>query len=171
MLLPRLPWYRSALTERRSTMARHYIEMTFFEASKETENKLRWDTTVGGAIFSQYIPKWRVPQPWPKTIGLCLSPRRSGTEDPPNLSPADVRDHPTSRLEPIVAIVRRFREHTKTLRYDPVGHPDTWEIGNPYIPYLLTFEESDFLRLIVLWDLATRGEFHSEGAIRESSMR
>jgi hypothetical protein len=31
-------------------MVRHYIEMTYFDASKETDNKLRWDTTVDGVV-------------------------------------------------------------------------------------------------------------------------
>ena len=149
-------------------MAQRYIEMTYFDASKETDNKLRWDTTIEDTVFSLYIPKWRVPEPWPRTIGLCVSPRRQESLDLPNLSPADVQEDPASRLEPLVATVQFLREHTKTLRYDPVGDPSDWEVGNPYVPHSLTFGECRRLRLIVLWDLATRGEFHSASVTRES---
>jgi hypothetical protein len=142
-------------------MSLHFIELTYFSASKETENKLRWDTRVGDATFELYIPKWRVPNPWPRAVALCISPRRGHAEDAANLSPQAAHDDPASRLEPIVATVRRLREHTKTLRYDPVGDQSTWEIGSPYIPNELTFGGAHLLRLIVLWDLASRGEFHS----------
>ena len=26
------------------------------------------------------------------------------------------------------------RDHTQTVRFDPVGEPENWEIGSPYIP-------------------------------------
>ena len=44
------------------------IEMTRLEAAKETDNKLRWDVDIDDTRFSLYIPKWRVPQPWPSRI-------------------------------------------------------------------------------------------------------
>ena len=35
-------------------------------SSKQTDLKLRWDSYVDRVLFELYIPKWRVPRPWPK---------------------------------------------------------------------------------------------------------
>ena len=46
------------------------IELALLKPSKETENKLRWSTHVeqDDTDFQLYIPKWRVPEPWPGRI-------------------------------------------------------------------------------------------------------
>jgi hypothetical protein len=45
------------------------IEMALLKPSKETENKLRWSTYMNdGSKFHLYVPKWRVPEPWPGRI-------------------------------------------------------------------------------------------------------
>jgi hypothetical protein len=146
-----------------------YIEMMVFDASSQTDNKLRWHATLDGVEFKLYIPKWRVPEPWPRTIAINLSPRREMVEDSPNLSREVVEQDPTVRAEPIVATVRRVSDHTETTRYDPVGDPREWEIGSPYIPHSLTFGKTEFVRFIVMWDLASRGEFHSQSVVRNPS--
>jgi len=42
---------------------------------------------------------------------------------------------PRERNEhPIIAVVEIDREHTRTVRYSPLGDPERWEIGQPYVP-------------------------------------
>jgi hypothetical protein len=43
-------------------------EFVLMNPSKETENMLRWSDDIDGVNFSLYIPKWRVPKPWPSSI-------------------------------------------------------------------------------------------------------
>ena len=135
------------------------LEMDLFQSATETDNKLRWDADVDGTRFSLYIPKWRVPEPWPSRIWVDVFPRRAPVEDPANLTADDVRQDPIVRLEPIVATIRKVKLHTKTIRYRPTG--DVWEVGEPYIPYSMTCGECELLRLIVLWDVTSRGLFRS----------
>jgi hypothetical protein len=137
------------------------VQMHLFQSAKETENKLRWDADVDDTRFSLYIPKWRVPEPWPSRIWIDVIPRRAESLDPANLTPADVEADDTLRLEPIVATIERFKEHSQTTRYRPTGDPHTWEIGEPYIPFVLTCERCERLRLIVLWDVTSRGLFEN----------
>lgn len=135
------------------------LEMSRMEAAKETDNKLRWDAEVEGVSFSLYIPKWRIPDPWPSRIWVDIFPRRAAGDDLPNLTRADTERDSTLRHEPIIATVEYFKDHGNAIRYQSTGDPKAWEIGEPYIPLALTGGGSRRLRLIVLWDLASRGMF------------
>lgn len=137
------------------------LEMTLFDSAKETDNKLRWDTHVEGTRFSLYIPKWRVPQPWPSRIWVNVMPRRAPCEERSNLAPEDVELDSSLTHEPIVATVSRRTDHSETIRYRPLGDSKLWEVGEPYVPISLTCGQAERLRLIVLWDLTSRGEFRS----------
>lgn len=139
------------------------IEMTLLAAAKETENKLRWDADVEGTRFSLYVPKWRVPEPWPSRIWVGIVPRRSEGDDLPNVSLVDIQSDSTLRHEAIVATVQKSSVHTQTIRYRPTGDPNAWEIGEPYVPFPLTGNGSERLRLIVLWDVTSRGMFRGRG--------
>ena len=134
------------------------LEMTLCSSAKETLNKLRWDALVDGVTFSLYIPKWRVPNPWPGHIWVQVLPRRQDCDDLPNLSRNDVDADSTTRKEPIVVTVSRYSEHTETIRYTPGGDREDWEIGEPYVPKSIAGEH-DSLRLIVMWDITSRGAF------------
>lgn len=135
------------------------IEMTRLEAAKETDNKLRWDVDIDDTRFSLYIPKWRVPQPWPSRIWVGVLPRQGEGDDGPNLSPEDVNQDSTLTREPIIATATKLAVHTKTIHYCPVGDPEAREIGEPYLPFALTYGGAARLRIIVLWDITSRGLF------------
>ncbi len=135
------------------------IEMSQFESAKETENKLRWDCDIQETKFSLYIPKWRVPEPWPSRIWVRVDLCRNDGKDEGNLSLNDVKRDSALRHEPIISNVYKYEEHTKTIRYCPVGKNDVWEIGEPYIPISLTSNKADKLRLIILWDISSGGSF------------
>jgi hypothetical protein len=141
------------------------LEMNQLEAAKETVNKLRWDLDVDGTRFSLYIPKWRVPEPWPSRICINIFPRRATCDDLPNVTQTDVSNDGTLRQEPIVATVLSVEEMTKTIHYRPVGDQKEWEIGEPYIPFALTDDRSQRLRLIVQWDLTSRGMFFGPATV------
>jgi hypothetical protein len=135
------------------------LEMTRLEAAKETDNKLRWDVDIDDTRFSLYIPKWRIPHPWPSRIWVAVVPRRGEGEDQSNLSPNDVGQEPTLTREPIIATIKKMAVHTKTIHYCPVGDPENQEIGEPYLPFAVTYGGADRLRIIVLWDITSRGLF------------
>jgi hypothetical protein len=69
----------------------------------------------------------------------------------PHLYPAEARDHPRSRKEPIVTHLHFVSQHTKTVRYRPDGDDGSWETGEPYIPTQLTFHSAERLTLTVNW--------------------
>lgn len=135
------------------------IEMAQFESAKQTDNKLRWDCNVQGVPFSLYIPKWRVPEPWPSRIWVRVDLCRNEGDYGANLSLNDVKIDSALRHEPIVVAVTRHEEKTQTIRYRPVGENNSWEVGEPYIPISLTSNKADKLRLVILWDILSRGSF------------
>jgi len=134
------------------------------DASKETEGKLRWATYVPAddTKFELYIPKWRVPTPWPGTIFVRVALA-------PTSTPVSSRSQggEQSRLEPIRVTVTPDRRHTRTFRYTPVGNPQEWEIGQPYIPYSLIPRGSANLIIEVEWDLSSRDDFVDVPTYRE----
>ena len=101
------------------------------QPSKETDNKLRWE--AWDQDFKLYIPKWRVPQPWPIRIVVRLDddPRSFGSVPAPR-GPESAQARNLN--EPLTALLLKVKEHTQTVHYKPVGQPKMWEIGEPYIP-------------------------------------
>jgi len=124
-------------------------KIALMNPSKETDNKLRWWADVEGVSFKLYIPKWRVPAPWPVGLEVIVDEK---TTSPPGVPTQPCVGSP--ELErPIITIVERVQEHTETIRYRPMGHPDSWEIGEPYVPYtVLPTPPPERLRLEVRWD-------------------
>jgi hypothetical protein len=121
--------------------------------SRETENKLQWQADVERVSFKLYIPKWRVPQPWP----LHILVRVDGLPEEPihyeQVTPSAARLGGSSLERAIIAIVDRLRDHSETVRFDPRGDPQDWEIGEPYIPYVLLPNLSvPRLSIQVKWD-------------------
>lgn len=56
-------------------------EVTLMLRSKETDNKQRWAADVNGVEFKLYIPKYRIPDPFPPSIVVRISPA-TGAEPP-----------------------------------------------------------------------------------------
>jgi len=125
------------------------IEMALLEEAKETDNKVRWDADIDGTRFELYIPKWRVPEPWPRLIRVTIEPHTQ--QHPRSLSLATASEAPESRKEPIVTHLRKYREQTQTIRYRSEGDPSAWEIGEPYIPIPMTYGEAERLTITVKW--------------------
>lgn len=124
-------------------------EIALMNPSKETDNKLRWWADVEGVCFQLYIPKWRVPTPWPVRLEVVVDPQAASPETDRRLT------SPCSReLEgPIIATLEKVREHTETVRYRPIGDQDSWELGEPYVPYaVLPAPSPERVRLEVRWD-------------------
>lgn len=127
-------------------------EIGLLNASKETDNKLRWQTKINGAQFELYIPKWRAPVPWPGSVIVQIEndfEKGKPWLDEMNQNATTDQDP----KQPIIAVVERAREHTRTVRFTPEGSPDTWEIGEPYILFEL-LEDQKSLELIpyIRWD-------------------
>jgi hypothetical protein len=127
-------------------------EVSLMDPSKETDNKLRWQAWENGVLFKLYIPKWRVPEPWPVRIVVRIDDDpNSFVAVPPSRGPESEQ---TRNLdEPVVTLVAKHTEHTETVRYSPVGDPAKWELGEPYIPFaMLSVPVPKRLRLDVHWD-------------------
>lgn len=125
------------------------IEMLLLESTKETERKLRWGKEIGDTIFSLYIPKWRVPKPWPDKIYVDINPVESPKSMGHRYTRAKIESNKELKKKPIVSVIHSVKEHTKTLRYQPLGDQKDWEVGEPYIPYELTYDSAEYLKLTI----------------------
>ena len=124
----------------------------FFAYWKETENKYRWDTDVDGVRFSMYIPKWRVPEPYPNKIGIRIYLEDEIQFYGNEYVRKDYENDDNLKFQDIIAKVEKKYYCTKTVRFDPVGVPKTWEIGSPYIPIeLMPFRDINSLIISVKW--------------------
>jgi hypothetical protein len=124
-------------------------DVVWLALDKETDNKVRWMVDVDGVRFSLYVPKWRVPEPWPRRVRVSIQP--DSTEVLPTLSRSAVAETPTSRRRPISARVAFVEDKTETIRYAPVDPSPDEELGNPYIPKALTRGGADRLVVSVAW--------------------
>ncbi|MGE4056246.1 MAG: hypothetical protein AB7F99_15740 [Vicinamibacterales bacterium] len=121
-------------------------EITLMNPSKATDNKLRWSSDVDGVKFQLYIPQGRVPKPWPRQLHVTIAVPEAGG--------AETRSPGQESLEkPIACIVEKVAEHTETVHYRPLGDQESWELGEPYIPFgLLPDEVPSRLLVQVVWD-------------------
>ncbi len=121
--------------------------MALMDPSKETDNKLRWEADCEGVPFQLYVPKSRVPKPWPKRIRVRVGELQAKEKH----QARSARLGPLER--PIVAILDKVRDHTQTVRFKPRGDPNDWELGEPYIPRaILPDPEIEVVRIEVQWD-------------------
>ena len=120
---------------------------------KGTENKLRWDADVEGTPFELYIPKWRIPDPAPGKVLIRIFFSKDKIRSNRQFTPSEIKRNPELKNQPIYAEVTRIREHTKTIRFDPIGDNSDWEIGSPYIPKSLLPADENIkkLCLVVEW--------------------
>jgi len=103
------------------------------ELKKETDNKIRWDKVIDNTPFELYIPKWRVPSPKPREIEIEVLPHNNSVINNP-LTITQVKNNPNLKNSSIAANLTIFGDHSRTVRYDPEGNENMWEIGSVYIP-------------------------------------
>jgi hypothetical protein len=127
-------------------------EALLMSPSSETTNKLRWESENDGVTFSLYIPKRRVPIPWPRQIVVAVCSYELKTEIPQG----DLRaSNPIDRRLPIIVVLELEARRKHTARYRPIGNAETWEVGKPYIPYsLLRSDLPARIQLEVRWDFS-----------------
>ena len=124
----------------------------FLAIRKETERKLRWDAMVEGAPFELYIPKWRVPDVVSDRIKITVLLEKEVSETRRVITRVQIRAQPHLRNNNIYARVKYIRDYTKTVRYDPIGLANNWEIGCPYIPKsILPDDFPKALQIVVQW--------------------
>jgi hypothetical protein len=131
------------------------MEEIFCTYNKETDNKYRWDAMVDNAPLEIYIPKWRVPDPYPQWISVQIfEPAASRCPIVVLHSKKEVEANQRLRLVPITAEVTFTEVKELTVRYDPVlvGN-DAREIGSPYIPKTLLDDPPQTQLVIVInWE-------------------
>jgi hypothetical protein len=132
------------------------MEKIFCDYDNCTDNKYRWKTMVGIAPLVIYIPKWRVPDPYPQRISLqFFEPKDSRYPNVTIHDKKEIKAKPWLRLDRINAEVTLTDEtHKLVVRYDPVlvGN-DAREIGSPYIPKTLLYKPPQTrLVIIINWE-------------------
>lgn len=127
-------------------------EVVMMDPSKLTKKKLRWQCDVAGVKFFLYIPQWRVPYPWPRTIRTRIYDdwdgviKRAYRTCQPDADRACLEDT-------LTAVMFQHSLHRDTVRFTPIGAGRKPEIGDPYIPYgLLDADIPDVLRLEITWE-------------------
>lgn len=126
----------------------------FLSYEKETDLKYRWRKYIEAddESFKLYILQWRVPEPVPEHIEVSISSNKKEFPATRKFDVSEIESNPNLRNKSIFAEVKFVSDHTKTIRYDPVGEQETWEIGSPYIPLsLLPDKEAKTLYLLVNW--------------------
>lgn len=104
---------------------------------KKTDAKHRW-IDVDDAGFKFYIPQAVLPQEHPQRIRVRVE--------------TDPRQAASFKAN-LKAVVELGEEHSETVQYAPVGDPDTWQIGRPYIPKTALTEPWPVrLHIAVSWD-------------------
>jgi len=134
------------------------LEMSLLGPSKETFNMLRWSIFVEKDNTDSliYIPKWRVPFPWPSLIRVMLSEFSDKYSSYPKVYKTK------NNNDAINVILESVSEHTLTRHYAPIGDKSKWPIGEPYIPFSLIPSNSNLLYLRVEWVLGSKGMFHNQ---------
>ena len=119
---------------------------------KQTENKVRYQAIFKEAKFNLYIPKWRIPNPWPKKTIVHIDE----TLEELDRHASQTALNGAAPIEgPINAIISNVVLHTQTVRFDPQGEKADWEIGATYIPSCLLPDPPPLRLLIqVNWDRA-----------------
>lgn len=117
---------------------------------RETDNKLRWDGEAAGVLFELYVPKWRVPDPMPTVVEVELTPASGSPDETRPVTREMVQGAPGLREQAIAVVLQRSTDHTKTIRYNPIGTEEP-EIGDVYVPFCLTFEGMQRLSVTVTW--------------------
>lgn len=103
-------------------------------------------------MFEIYIPKWRVPEPIPEVIKVSLYFPPHLPELKNILTSEMTKSNPNLCKLPILSQIKWYSDHTKTVRYNPIGLPDTWEIGSPYIPVsILPQNHIEILVIQIQW--------------------
>ncbi len=124
-------------------------EAILMNPSRDTGNKLRWESQIDGLRFTFYVPKRRVPVPWPKQIVVAVSELPLVVHEMHTAASAE----PIDTHLPIVTTVGLDYRCLHSVRYRPIGEPATWEIGTTYIPYsLLRSDVPPRLQIEVRWD-------------------
>lgn len=135
-----------------AAQGQHMREISLLAPSKQTDNKLRWEAWESGVLFKVYIPKWRVPKPWPVRIVVRIDDDEKTFEA---IQPPRGPEFASSRdlNESLVAVLQKVDEHTETVRYRQIGDLALSEIGEPYIPFsMLGTPPPDRMRIDVAWD-------------------
>lgn len=125
-------------------------------SADDTGGTLVWSASTSNARFYLYMPKWRVPEPWPALITVRITDNLTEWEKYEPLTPTAAQKNPERLERPIFAKIGYPKPHTETFRYDPFDVQDEAEIGSPYIPMsLLPFEPPEVLLIQVRWALTT----------------
>jgi hypothetical protein len=95
-----------ALDERGRSVATPVV----LEQCGETHNKVKWAARLGDTTFNFYIPKWRVPEPWPDCIAVTIS--ISDDEDSTRHGGRSMRAK--DRSLPISSVTDRVSDHSRT---------------------------------------------------------
>lgn len=123
--------------------------LLYLNFDKQTLRMVRYRVPLGTVDFCIYVPKWRIPAPWPKKIMVQVESLGSDQRARGVLA-ATARVG--SAKSPIYAIMSRVSVHTRTVRFDPETSERDDEIGAIYVPYsLLSDPPPERILMTVKW--------------------
>ncbi len=122
------------------------------EFKRSTRNKILWVADILGVEFRLYVPNWRIPKTIPKRILIKIYSPNEEINNKKFITENNIKINPQLKLSNIYSDVQKIKEHTKTIRFDPLGDPNDWEIGSPYIPKSIFGNSNDEeLTIVVDW--------------------
>lgn len=102
-------------------------------------------------ISKLYIHKWRVPEPFPKTILVTLK-FKNEFEAEKTRAEYEFTNNPKMKNEPIIRFVHRVSYHSKTVRFDTERYERPFD--SIYIPnhFLKGTVDVKLVQVIIKWD-------------------
>ncbi|MEQ1845839.1 MAG: hypothetical protein ABL983_09730 [Nitrospira sp.] len=111
---------------------------------KITDRKVRYIAYNGEAHFKLYIPQRRIPDPWPRSIRVSVEPYNEKMI---------LESFSGNKSQAIDTVIHWDSDCKNTTRYRPDGEPESWEIGEPYIPHDLLPDAPRKVRIKVDWEM------------------
>ena len=130
--------------------------------SKSTEGMHRWDAMIGHAPLEIYIPRWRVPDPYPSHISVEIFEWAEYLQSINYLYQEELLANPELSHNSIVTRVTFNKDCSLTAKYKTDLNNDVREIGDPFIPKtLLSTLPPKRLVIVINWERGNGGYHNS----------
>ena len=140
------------------------MEKIFCDYYKDTTNWYRWDAKVDedDTLLEIYLPKWRVPDPYPLRISMEIHEPSEYRRPIVPLNREEALANPRLRRAPITAEVTFTKDRSPKAEYGPVLDDDVREIGDLFIPKtLLAGLTPKRLVIVINWETGNGNYYNS----------
>jgi hypothetical protein len=138
------------------------MEKIFCDYYKDTANWYRWDAKIDDTLLEIYLPKWRVPDPYPLRISMEIYEPSEYRRPIVPLDQEEALANPRLRRAPIVAEVTfTNKDRSPKVEYGPVLNDNVREIGDLFIPKtLLAGLTPKRLVIVIDWETVKK-DYHN----------